>query len=69
MTLTWVFAYQGGAGVAIEITPMISAEVSYRYFATLDPEFRDSTGATFDTEYRTHNVLLVLKFTLPYGGK
>lgn len=65
----WVFAYQGGAGVGIEITPMISAEVSYRYFATLDPSFTDAAGVGFDAEYRTHNVLFTLKFTLPYGTK
>lgn len=58
----WVGAYQIGAGWAFPVNPNADLTVGYRYFATGDPEFTDTTGATFDTEYATHNFEVGIKF-------
>lgn len=46
-----VFAYQVGAGVGYALTPQVTLDVKYRYFATADPDF-DGT----DMEYASHNI-------------
>ncbi|MDO3379138.1 outer membrane protein [Geoalkalibacter halelectricus] len=52
-----VFAYQFAAGGAIELGPQVNLDLQYRYFATADPDF-----SHLEAEYRTHNVLLGLRF-------
>jgi opacity protein-like surface antigen len=52
-----VFAYQVGAGVGYKVTPKTMVNLSYRYFATHDPEFSDGVD-NVETEYSTHNVML-----------
>jgi hypothetical protein len=37
---------------------------SYSYLATSDPEFEDSSGVPFDSEYSSHNVLVGVRFKL-----
>lgn len=56
------FAYQGIAGVSFALTPRIALALDYRYFATTDPSFRDSSGVPFRTQYHTHNALLTLTY-------
>lgn len=46
-----MFAYQVGAGVGYALTPQVTLDVKYRYFATADPDF-DGT----DMEYASHNI-------------
>ena len=54
------FAYQAIAGVAYQLTPEVALTADYRYFATQDPSFRLSSGASVDAEYKTHNVMVGL---------
>jgi opacity protein-like surface antigen len=56
-----VFAYQVGAGVALELNPNMALDLGYRYFATSDPEFTDVDGFKFESEYKTHNASLGLR--------
>jgi len=59
-----VFAYQFAAGVAFAMTPYLSLDLGYRYFATEDPELDDDgIGASYETEYQTHNATLGLRMT------
>ena len=57
-----VFAYQGILGVAYGITPNLKLGLDYRYFATQDPEFSASNGASVDSEYSAHTVLIGLRW-------
>ncbi len=57
-----VFAYQFGAGLSYPINPTMLISLDYRYFATSDPEFEDADGDDFDSEYRTHNIGLSVRF-------
>ncbi len=59
------FAYQAIAGVAYQLTPAVSLTADYRYFATQDPSFRLSNGASVEGEYKTHNVMLGLLLRFP----
>lgn len=58
-----VFAYQLGAGVAFALNPQVNLDLQYRFFATLDPELKSTSGDRFDTEYMTHNVMLGLRYS------
>lgn len=51
-----VFAYQFGLGVAFDLSDLLTLDLGYRYFATLDPEFTDVDGDTFESEYGGHNL-------------
>ena len=46
-----MFAWQVGAGIGYALTPQLTFDLKYRYFATSDPEF-DGT----EVEYASHNV-------------
>lgn len=58
-----VFAYQFATGVVFDLNPMLALDLGYRYFATTDPEFKDSEGFKFDSEYQSHNLSLGLRYT------
>lgn len=58
-----VVAYQVGAGIAYELTPLWSFTVAYRYLATTDPRLTDAVGESFDSEYSSHNVMGGIRFT------
>jgi OmpA-OmpF porin, OOP family len=55
-------AGQGIAGVAARLSPRVTLAVDYRYFLTVDPSFKDESGAPFHTKYRDQNVLLRVTF-------
>jgi len=57
-----VFAYQPMVGVRYHITDALALGVEYRYFATVDPTFKDSTGVKFTGRVESHNVLANLSF-------
>jgi len=46
-----VFAYQVGAGVSLSASDTVSIDLTYRYFATANPEFTTTT-----MEYSSHNL-------------
>ncbi|MGH6874292.1 MAG: outer membrane protein [Aestuariivirgaceae bacterium] len=64
----WGFAYQLGAGIAFDVTPNMVIDVGYRFKAinaelkVEDDYFFSSTDT--DADYRSHNVLLGLRFEL-----
>lgn len=57
-----VLAYQFGVGAAFDLNSLLALDVGYRYFATLDPEFTDVDGDTFESEYGSHNINLGVRF-------
>ena len=58
-----VFAYQGTAGIACEISSFWTASAAYTYFATGDPDFVDTAGGRFESEYDSHNICVGLRLT------
>ena len=50
-------AWQLGGGVSVELTPMISLSLDYRYFSAISPVIKDFAGFNLETDYRTHNVV------------
>jgi len=60
-----VFAYQFMAGLGFNINPTTTLTAGYRYFATTDPEFIDSTGIlpnNFKSEYQSHEFTFGARF-------
>ena len=53
---SWQFAYQAGAGVALEFGSSWSLDISYRFFGTTDPEFDG-----IEMVYHSHNVLVGIR--------
>jgi OmpA-OmpF porin, OOP family len=57
-----VFAYQPMVGVRYHVTDAIAVGAEYRYFATVDPTFKDSSGRNFHGRIESHNVLANLSY-------
>ncbi len=50
-----VFAYHFGAGLGFRVTPWLVLSLDYRYFGTVDPDFKiEGTDQEFESEYRGH---------------
>lgn len=60
----WQFAYQVGAGLGYELKESIVVDLSYRYFATLDPKFTDVEGNELEANYSHHNVQIAITYGL-----
>ena len=58
-----VFAYQGIAGVAYTVNDNVKLTLDYRYFATEEPDLTTSSGTNFDAEYRSHSIMVGLRWT------
>lgn len=61
----WEFAYQGIAGLAFKLADGLALDLSYRYFATLDPDFSGTlagTPTTFEQEYNSHSLFAGLRW-------
>lgn len=58
-----VFAYQAGLGIGYEINPLLTLDLGYRYFGTLDATFRLDDQTSVDWEYDNHALLLGLRLT------
>lgn len=56
-----VFAYQIGAGVAMNIKPNLIVDFKYRYLGTSDPNF-SVNGTDIDAEFSSHNITLGLRY-------
>ncbi len=56
------FAYQPMVGVRYLLTDALALGVEYRYFATVDPTFKDSSGQAFKGKIESHNVLANLSY-------
>jgi outer membrane protein OmpA-like peptidoglycan-associated protein len=57
-----VFAYQPMAGIRYMVSDRVQVGLEYRYVATVDPTFKDSSGQPFKDKYESHNVLLNLLY-------
>jgi opacity protein-like surface antigen len=62
----WGFAFQVGAGITFDVTPNMVVDLGYRFKAInaelkVDDDFFNPTTDT-DADYRSHNVLLGLRF-------
>ena len=57
-----VIAYQLGFGADLPLNQRWSLDTSYRYFATLAPEFTDAAGNTFETAVASHNFLVGARY-------
>lgn len=57
-----VIAYQLGFGADLPLNQRWSLDASYRYFATLAPEFTDAGGNTFETAVASHNFLVGARY-------
>jgi opacity protein-like surface antigen len=53
-----VFAYQFIAGMGFKVSEVTSIDISYRYFATDDPELDG-----IESEYTTHNLFAGVRFS------
>ncbi|HKZ17025.1 MAG TPA: outer membrane protein [Geobacteraceae bacterium] len=53
-----VFAYQVGAGLEIELNPMISLDLGYRYFGTDKASFSSDSLSTTDLKLESHNAMV-----------
>lgn len=58
-----VFAYQFMAGIGYSVSKAVVLDLSYRYFATDDPELEDEAGAKGEVDVETHNVLFGLRYS------
>jgi opacity protein-like surface antigen len=62
----WAFAYQVGAGVAFGFSPNLALDIGYRYKVINDVELDavapSGAGFEVETDYKSHNVLVGLRF-------
>ena len=55
-------AYQGIVGLGYKLSDQLTLGLDYRYFASLTPEFRTAAGVSVDNDYKSHTVLLGLRY-------
>ena len=55
-----VLAYQVGAGLGIKVSPTVTVNAMYRYFATQDASFEEA-GDDIELDISSHNILVGLK--------
>ena len=60
----WVIGYQLGAGLVLPLDDRWALDVSYRFFATTQPELKNAAGVAFKTDVSTHNPLVGARFKL-----
>lgn len=63
-----VFAYQGGAGLAVDLSERLTFDAGYRYFTTEDPSF-GSGNDRLNFEYEQHAALLSLRYVIAPTGR
>lgn len=56
-----VFAYQAALGLGYQIGRLVTLDVGYRYFGTLDATFRLADQTSVDWSYDNHAVILGLR--------
>ncbi len=60
----FMFAYQVIGGLAYELSENLDATIDYRYFRTLEPDFKTRSGANVDDAlYANHTAMVGLRFT------
>lgn len=61
---SWAFAYQGMIGASATLTDTVSANLEYRYMATSEPLYKDTTGNFYKSRYGSNAVMAGLTFHL-----
>lgn len=56
------FAYQAIAGVSMDLKNNWALTADYRYFRTIDPQFKSNMGDRATTENASHNIMLGLRY-------
>ncbi|HVY13462.1 MAG TPA: outer membrane beta-barrel protein, partial [Alphaproteobacteria bacterium] len=57
------FAYQGIIGGSFELSERLDATIDYRYFRTLEPDFKLKTGTSVnDGDYVNHSIMIGLRY-------
>lgn len=59
---TVAFAYQGIAGIELDITPTTAVYFDYHYLAAVNPRFTDTAGYDFSSAYKSNNFSLGLRY-------
>ena len=62
-----VFAYQGGAGIAFDITPRFTVDLGYRYFEATNLQFKDD-DVDSEFEYEQNVALLSFRYVFNATG-
>lgn len=57
------FAYQGMAGLAVNVGPRTKVTLGYRYFTVPSLNLKTTSGAAIDGDYATHEVMLGVRFS------
>lgn len=57
-----VFAWQVGVGASLSVGERWLLDLSYRLFATLDPEFVDTAGEPFEAGFVSHDILIGARY-------
>jgi opacity protein-like surface antigen len=55
-------AFQFGAGIGYQLNSLITYDIGYRYFVTLDPSYTTGDGKNLDYEYGAHRILAGIRF-------
>lgn len=58
---SYVFAYQLGAGLDIQLTTHLSLDLGYRFFSSVRPKFDEGNGHSFAMNYFSNAVVLGLR--------
>ena len=59
-----VFAYQGIAGVAYDLSEGLDLTMDFRHFRTADPSFRTDGGTAVDGQFRENRFMIGLRWSL-----
>ena len=57
------FAYQGMAGIAVDVAPRLKITLGYRYFTVPSLNFKTKAGAAIEGDYATHEVMLGVRYS------
>ena len=57
-----VLAYQAGLGLGYRLTPALTFDLGYRYFATEDLDLVDVRGRELTTDFQNHSIVLGLRY-------
>jgi OmpA-OmpF porin, OOP family len=60
----WNFAYQGIAGLKFAVSPRVSLDLDYHYFAIAHSTFNPAAGTQVKGQYASHNVMLGIDYHL-----
>jgi len=62
-------AWQLMAGVAMPLAEQLEGTLGYRYFAAPNLDYNTAAGASIDSDYRTHSVMVGLRYSFGAPAK